>query len=136
MMSRPGNGAPPSIVSGIARAAASDTPPRIPDHPRTSGIRQVGYGSRSLILLNRKRGTYASGKTNASRIRITAAQTPAAESASSLVDHPSSSSSTRGICSPTRAKSAALRMNVRIVQKASPWSRVSAFVSSGVYQPM
>ncbi len=124
------------MVSGIASAAASDTPPRIPAQPSTSGIRQVGYGSRALIRFDRKRGTYASGNTQASRIRITAAHTPVADTTSSLVDQPSSWSSTCGIWSPTSAKSAALRMNVRIVQKASPCRRVSAFVSSGVYQPM
>ena len=31
--SRPGSGAPASVVSGSARAAASDTAPRIPDQP-------------------------------------------------------------------------------------------------------
>ena len=42
--SRSGNAPPASVVSGSASAAASETAPRIPDHPISAVARQAGIG--------------------------------------------------------------------------------------------
>ena len=59
---RSGNGAPESVVSGIASAAASVTPPRIPAQPMKAMNCHGGVGSRSRRLRESQRGTYAIGK--------------------------------------------------------------------------
>ena len=56
MCGRPGNGAPDSVVSGTANAAASDTTPRMPAHATTNTCEGVGAGSRSLMRGDSTRG--------------------------------------------------------------------------------
>ena len=48
--SRPGNGSPASVESGIASAAASETAPRIPDHVISASAERGGIGSRARIF--------------------------------------------------------------------------------------
>ena len=61
MRLRPGKGSPASVASGIARAAASETPPRIPDHVISASADAAGIGSRSRSLLTSSRGSFAAG---------------------------------------------------------------------------
>ena len=61
MRLRPGNGSPASVVSGIASAAASETPPRIPDHVISASADSAGIGSRSRIRRKSSRGSLAAG---------------------------------------------------------------------------
>ena len=81
-------------------------------------------------------GRYANGTVSRNRINTTAAHTARALTSSSFHVHASSPSRTDGSCNPMRVNRIALRANVKIDQKATPWIRVSAVVSSGVYQPM
>ena len=53
--SRPGNGAPVAVTSGIDRAAAMVTEPRNPAQPTIKTCRGSRKPSRSRILPNRKR---------------------------------------------------------------------------------
>ena len=77
--SRPGSGAPASVVSGSASAAASETAPRIPaqlaDDPRRarSARRATCEGRRSMALIRK-----VTTKFHRKRTAMTAAQTAAA----------------------------------------------------------
>ena len=57
----PGKGSPASVVSGIASAAASETPPRIPVHEISASADVGGIGSRSRIRRESRRGSQAAG---------------------------------------------------------------------------
>jgi hypothetical protein len=85
---------------------------------------------------NANRGTYVAGKTHRIRVAITVSETSAASASSELVEVPSSLSRIPGSWSPTRTNSTEFSTKTRISQKASPWSRVCAVVSSGVCHPM
>ena len=54
--SRPGNGPPFLVVSGIAEAAAKETTPRMPAHEMIAGTCHGGYGSRDRSLFDTHRG--------------------------------------------------------------------------------
>ena len=56
MYERCGNGAPASVVSGRASAAASETAPRRPAQPSSVGCCHGGYGSRSRMRFHSQRG--------------------------------------------------------------------------------
>ena len=76
--SRPGSGAPASVCSGSASAAASETAPRIPAQPPTTRVRQptrraTCEGRRSIALMRK-----VTMKFHRKRTAITAAQTAAA----------------------------------------------------------
>ena len=59
--SRPGNGSPASVASGIASAAASETAPRIPDQVINASAARGGIGSRSRMWGTSSRGSFAAG---------------------------------------------------------------------------
>ena len=59
--SRPGNGSPAPVVNGIASAAASETPPRIPDQEISASVLTEGMGSRSRIRRTNRKGSHAAG---------------------------------------------------------------------------
>ena len=75
---RSGNGPPASISNGIASAAASVTPPRMPAQPMNVMNCQGGVGSRSRRLRDNQRGTYAIGKPQANLTATTTTQSSAA----------------------------------------------------------
>src|SRR5438034_1464863 len=76
--SRSGNGPPPTIMSGRASAAASDTPPRMPVQATISTLRQEGGRSRGRKnFLNKLEGK-AAGMTQAMRTTTTVKQTSSA----------------------------------------------------------
>jgi len=54
--SRPGNGAPEPVVSGMASAAASETTPRTPTNARKKSHCQGGSGSRRATFALSQRG--------------------------------------------------------------------------------
>ena len=56
MRSRCGKAPPPSIVCGMASAAASDTAPRMPVHATMAGNCQCTAGSRSRTRRESSRG--------------------------------------------------------------------------------
>ena len=58
---RPGKGSPSCTVSGIEKAMASETTPRIPAQAMTNGAFQVGFGSRSRIRADSMRGRNVAG---------------------------------------------------------------------------
>jgi hypothetical protein len=58
---RSGNASPASVVSGIASAAASETPPRMPDQEISASQETGGIGSRSRIRRKSRRGSHAEG---------------------------------------------------------------------------
>ena len=70
--SRPGNGAPASVSSGSARAAASETAPRIPAQERKTAPRQFD------IRLAIHFGAWSTANTHAKRRTITVRLTSAA----------------------------------------------------------
>ena len=80
MRSRPGNGSPASVCSGIASATASDTDPRMPDQPSSAVSRKSGGGSpvRRGSFLTSSRDRKLKGNRNAIRVTITVAAIAAA----------------------------------------------------------
>ena len=70
--SRPGNGAPASVSSGSASAAASESAPRMPVHERNTAPRQLD--TRRAIHF----GALSTANTHAKRTTITVALTSAA----------------------------------------------------------
>src|SRR3954452_4043829 len=74
--SRLGDASPASVVSGSASAAASETAPRIPDHPRTiDAWPGLGIG---LVFLRAQAVRYVPGTTQRKRAATTASATAAA----------------------------------------------------------
>ena len=118
--SRSGNGAPASVDSGIASAAASETAPRIPDQqtitPCTPGRRQVA----ATRMPRSAGGRYAKGTVSRNRISTTAPHTARPLTSSSFHVHASSPSRIAGSWSPMSANRTALRAKVKIAQKATP----------------
>ena len=92
-------------------------------------------GHQALARWLTKRGTYVAGKTQTKRVTMTAAVTITASAISVPVDVPESESRIGRSWSPTSPNRRAFSRNVRMLQTASPWRRVSTVVNSGVYQP-
>ena len=81
MRSRPGNGSPASVCSGMASATASDTAPRIPDQPSSAVSRRSGGPSRVTRRGKRRtsrRETMVKGNTHAIRVASTVIETSVA----------------------------------------------------------
>ncbi len=66
-----GNGWPLAKVRGKAKAAASDTTPRMPLQATTEIACQGGIGSRARSRLLNKRGNQVAGKTQTGRMSMT-----------------------------------------------------------------
>ena len=92
---RAGNSGPAFTVSGIAKAAASDTTPRIPAQATTNAPRADGAFSRES-----SRGSSAIGITHSIRTTTTVTSTATAATISELRLCPRSPESTVGSCSP------------------------------------
>jgi hypothetical protein len=75
---RSGNGSPESVLSGIASAAASVTPPLMPAHAMKATNCQGGAGSRARRLGDIHRGTYANWNPQTILARSTSAHVNAA----------------------------------------------------------
>ena len=76
--SREGKRDPSCVVSGIEKATASETTPRIPAHEMTNGTAHCGAGSRASSRGSRRRGRYVEGKTQTNRAAISASSSTAA----------------------------------------------------------
>ena len=134
--SRPGSGAPASVSSGISRAAAIVTAPRMPLQPTNARCCHGGVGSRSRMCGNSQRGTQAAGKIQIRRRAITVSAITAAWPISDQPPWPDSPSSTGRSWSPISPNRRTLSRKVTTSQNPLPHSRVLTFVNSGVYQPM
>ena len=97
--SRAGNCDPSSTVSGMAKAAARLTTPRIPAHDTTNTAPGCGDGSRSRIRGN-SRAPYVAPNTQTMRIAMVAANTAAAAQQIAAVDRSPRPSMTCGSWSP------------------------------------
>jgi len=75
--SRPGKGSPASVVTGTARAAASDTAPRMPAQATSVRACQVPRRARWAGRRSRARTITVMPKTQANRVAITTALTAA-----------------------------------------------------------
>ena len=131
--SRPGKAAPESVVSGIARAAASETAPRIPDQELTMRSRQVERFSLCEGRRSTRRNAAVVPKPQAKRIAITTSAASSAYQAASPVLKlvwPRPSMIT-GSCRPISTKSVALSMKVSNSQTVSVCRRVCGPASSG-----
>ena len=122
---RCGNGSPPSIVAGIASAAASETAPRIPAQPatrRAPGPRRGGSSLGSPGISLRSSGPMLNIQT----IRMPRTTTSVTTTVS--VTRPASRSSmplaTSRICNPINKNSVDSNMKVNAVQK--PWASIRA----------
>ena len=129
MRSRPGNGAPASVSSGSASAAASDTAPRMPVHERKKAPRQLDIASGDPLREVQHRedpgeAQHDHGEADERRVP----DEPRRRDVLERVHHD-------GKLSPTSTNSSAFSRYWTISQTATPCRRTWAVVSSGVCHP-
>ena len=129
MRLRCGKVPPPCTVSGIEKAMARETTPRIPAQPMTNGPFQVGFSSRSRIRADSMRGRKVAGYTHTNRAATTTRKTAIAYQAARPPPYAPRPLRTTGSCSPIRANTADSRTNATIFQTASSWRRVAKSTS-------
>ena len=134
---RPGKGAPEAVESGSARAAASDTTPRMPDHAMIATMLPSGVGiagADSLANEARQVGCREdpenSGEHNCAR--SLPPHGAGGQTRSSARNPPT----TAGSCSPIKIKMIPLRRKTTMRQNAEASRRVRAVIIKGERQPI
>jgi hypothetical protein len=124
---------------GSARAAASETTPRIPAHAMSVRWRASGSGTTGLPGLARRRriryGTTRAGKTHTIRARITTSAIAPARTSSSPALRSPSRPRAPGNVSPMRMNTAPLTRNRRICHEAKPDTRTRELSALGAWRP-
>ncbi|CAM5504342.1 hypothetical protein STENM327S_01683 [Streptomyces tendae] len=128
MRLRSGKGSPPCTVSGMEKAMARETTPRIPAQPMTNGPFQERSPSRARTRAD-SRGRKVAGYTHANLATATTRKTARAYQAASIPSYSPKPLRTTGSWSPMRANTADSRTKATIFHTASSWSRVAKSTS-------
>ena len=126
--SRSWNGAPEAVVKGSARAAASETTPRMPAQESTTSSRQA-----VRVSARERRGWASQSVTNiqTKRTTTTLPQTSSATPTSPSSGLPARRITIVGNCRPIKINTRPSSRNTSVSHTARPCTRVSASINDG-----
>ena len=125
----------PAIVSGIASAMTSETPPRIPAQATSNTPRHGGTSSRAPTRRPSRAATYAPGNIHTIRTAITVPLTMSACTSKSPADSGRTLGQRPGQLEPDEDEDQPLRRKVTMPPRPSAWIRARGLTMLGPLRP-